>query len=647
MTAHSELFRLSCKIANAHFRKRTHSSYCAGPPLIEYYSFHGNTAIIGSNRRMFSSQDVSSHGVQTSRDLLMQNLKCTTDPKSLMEVVKVHHSIMNNKHVMQALRSLFELSKSESSHQAKQFVIQSAEFHKLCHTLKLQSRSLEINETIEALKIVSFLGLPSSSPLIQVLLQLVRYNVNELSLQHIVFLEFILKKFDSCPLVDALNIALPIVFEIQLPIKLDRENPSHMAEMLQYAVRNSLSDSIVSLLIDRLTGTCHKMDKKTAENITWVLLDVDRPVLSIPFLLRQTLNIVSENINSLSFDEVHALVSKVVKKYLKTSGNFYHEEFLDSCASYVIEKRCTLEKTCWILKKLTRLGHSSIKLLDYIANIVANDPNVLESAEPNTIFALTSGMSSANYGTKYWNVIEKSILKNKIMEEDKIELPWIKFTLELASLGCFHPPLLRRIFEEQFLRKFLARDYNLLDHLQLLMLFQAVITLFPSYSGPLPPDDIIQKASRLNGDNVNEFPLKGALEHGLGGASYLQTRFTTKLGHFIDHVIVMRKGGYPVAVNHSKDQEPMKQLIEDLIIPPDSKVILVLAFHRGCYTLNCKRLRGHFDMMCKGLEAMGYAVVPVSLSLWSDIPDYEKIPYLMQNIKSKCDMTNSEIKLVQ
>ncbi|XP_049784968.1 uncharacterized protein LOC126187753 isoform X3 [Schistocerca cancellata] len=519
MTAHSELFRLSCKIANAHFRKRTHSSYCTGYPLVEYYSFHGNTAIIGSNRRMFSSQDVSSHGVQTSRDLLMQNLKCTTDPKSLMEVVKVHHSIMNNKHVMQALRSLFELSKSESSHQAKQFVIQSAEFHKLCHTLKLQSRSLEINETIEALKIVSFLGLPSSSPLIQVLLQLVRYNVNELSLQHIVFLEFILKKFDSCPLVDALNIALPIVFEIQLPIKLDRENPSHMAEMLQYAVRNSLSDSTVSLLIDRLTGTCHKMDKKTAENITWVLLDVDRPVLSIPFLLRQTLNIVSENINSLSFDEVHALVNKVVKKYRKTSGNFYHEEFLDSCASYVIEKQCTLEKTCWILKKLT--------------------------------------------------------------------------------------------------------------------------------SGPLPPDDIIQKASRLNGDNVNEFPLKGALEHGLGGASYLQTRFTTKLGHFIDHVIVMRKGGYPVAVNHSKDQEPMKQLIEDLIIPPDSKVILVLAFHRGCYTLNCKRLRGHFDMMCKGLEAMGYAVVPVSLSLWSDIPDYEKIPYLMQNIKSKCDMTNSEVKLVQ
>jgi hypothetical protein len=38
---------------------------------------------------------------------------------------------------------------------------------------------------------------------------------------------------------------------------------------------------------------------------------------------------------------------------------------------------------------------------------------------------------------------------------------------------------------------------------------------------------------------------------------------------------------------------------------------------------------------------MGYSVVPVSLQLWMNLPDFEKIPYLMQNIKIKCEPLDS------
>lgn len=74
---------------------------------------------------------------------------------------------------------------------------------------------------------------------------------------------------------------------------------------------------------------------------------------------------------------------------------------------------------------------------------------------------------------------------------------------------------------------------NLLPTLQVLNLYQAVITLFPVYRGPFPSDDIIQSASALNGNHVEVFPLKAALEQAFGGSIYVLTKCYTKMGHFI------------------------------------------------------------------------------------------------------------------
>ena len=43
------------------------------------------------------------------------------------------------------------------------------------------------------------------------------------------------------------------------------------------------------------------------------------------------------------------------------------------------------------------------------------------------------------------------------------------------------------------------------------------------------------------------------------------------------------------------------------------------------------------SLTLRALEAMGYFTVPVFLQIWMDLPDYEKIPYLMQSIKLKCE----------
>lgn len=68
----------------------------------------------------------------------------------------------------------------------------------------------------------------------------------------------------------------------------------------------------------------------------------------------------------------------------------------------------------------------------------------------------------------------------------------------------------------------------------LLKLYQAAATMYPGgYKGILPPTEIIEKAINIYQLYNNDFPLKTALEHGLGGNDYVLTNIRSKLGHII------------------------------------------------------------------------------------------------------------------
>lgn len=81
---------------------------------------------------------------------------------------------------------------------------------------------------------------------------------------------------------------------------------------------------------------------------------------------------------------------------------------------------------------------------------------------------------------------------------------------------------------------YICLDGNIHDYVMLLKLYQATMTLYPGgYKGSLPPTEIIKKAIKLCHQNVDEFPLRFALDHGLGGNEYVLTGVRSKLGHFI------------------------------------------------------------------------------------------------------------------
>jgi FAST kinase domain-containing protein 2 len=237
----------------------------------------------------------------------------------------------------------------------KEQIVNSPDFIKLCKRLKSQARVITLNDTIQALKVVSYVGVPANSTIVQVLLQLIRHSVNDLSLHQIAFLDFLMRNFDRNPLVDALRIAFPLVFEAQLSLKIPRDDATSLAELLQYACKKSLSDSSVNIIVECLEKLSDSIDVKIAKSVVWSLCELQRPLLSHQALLICCWNILTQNIEECSYTEVDELLDRIVKKIAQKQTDFYHEAFADSCARYVVAKDSGFEEGAWILKKLTRI----------------------------------------------------------------------------------------------------------------------------------------------------------------------------------------------------------------------------------------------------------------------------------------------------
>jgi hypothetical protein len=47
-----------------------------------------------------------------TQDFLLQNIKSSRDTTQVLQIVGLHHKIMNTRHVMQSLECLFDLKKS-------------------------------------------------------------------------------------------------------------------------------------------------------------------------------------------------------------------------------------------------------------------------------------------------------------------------------------------------------------------------------------------------------------------------------------------------------------------------------------------------------------------------------------------------------
>lgn len=209
---------------------------------------------------------------------------------------------------------------------------------------------IEVYDTVDALKVITYMGAPSNSTIVQVLLQLIRHNVNDLSLQQIIFLDFLLSHHESVPLVEALRLALPMVFEIQFPIKVDRDNLTQLVECFQYVSKKDVSERCIEAHVKYLLRYKEDMDAKSTMSIIWSICEMKADEFFEP-LLTKAINSLILNIDSLSYSEIETTLSKLLKKYTPVLKFYYSETLCDVAANYIIDNDLGFDSAVYLQRR--------------------------------------------------------------------------------------------------------------------------------------------------------------------------------------------------------------------------------------------------------------------------------------------------------
>lgn len=412
------------------------------------------------------------------------------------------------------------------------------------------ARTLNVNDIIESMKILNYVGVPPNSEISMTLLHLVRHQINDISLGQIVFLDFLMGKFDSTPLVEALRIALPMLMQIQLGTKMDHDNPAQLTDLLQFATRNSLSEQARMNIVAALTlhGTDLTLDE--ARSIVWSLTDLKTFSDTHERLLHNCMDVLCDSLARLPFDIVETTLTKMVVKYAQHRvAAFYDEEFYGRCAQYVIDKDVGFLNALYIQRKFNRINFVNIELIEYITEKICAQPELLVDASPSALLTYISAMSQSYYKPAAWDSLKPLLQRNAFVSgPPRPEKPWLRFVLELIALDVCDEQRVSALCEASFLKQHLQRSQNTLDMLQLLLLHQVVELLIPGYSGERLPAQLVEKAMHIQLQR-QETPLRPSVERIFGGADRVHSGVVTRWGHFVDHVVVFDGEGKAVAAD--------------------------------------------------------------------------------------------------
>ncbi|XP_053613562.1 uncharacterized protein LOC128677042 [Plodia interpunctella] len=593
------------------------------------------------NKSLASSSFVSSVSTETSRskppDAVMSSLKSAPSANDVLAAVQAHLPAMTHKHMLQALRSLFELHKSGKYHDEFETIMKNPAFKILCQNFKKYAPSLEVNEAIEATKVLSYLKVPVDSLIVQTMLQLIRCNINMISIRQIMFLDFVLNRFDTKNnLVDALKLALPLAFQIHLPLELDKDDVMLLKDMLAYCSTHDMPDRCINNVVTALLLHDQAINAQVAKSIIWSLCNVNCTEERFPTrvqLLHICYDILAQNIDQLIFDDILRTAAKLKGRVMEKHPEYYHEQLVDAIADYAVDQNVGFEKGLLLARVLSRIAHTHMGLVEYLCQLASSSPTALASARTNVLFSFVNCLSNNNYTPEpeRWAALRRQISNNPVLDARNAALPWTKICLELASLGHYEDKLLSRVFSEDFLKEYLSRENNTLDYLQLLTLYEAV-KAFHSDQFSLP-QDVIDTAKSLYPVHAYTDLLEEHLSRGLGSQDYVVKNVVLPNG-FVADLLMCLKNNYPIQLHRTTKE--VKVPLEALNLPQGGVTVCVMNFNQGCFSMNSNRLRGTFRLVLDILEKLGCVAVPVNSSEWLSAPAHERTPYLLREVGYKC-----------
>lgn len=388
---------------------------------------------------------------------------------------------------------------------------------------------------------MSYLGVPVNSEIFNTFLTLLRKEINNASLMHIVFLDYLFRKIDrsNSPLVDALRMSFPILFELNLDNQIDHDNVPQLVDLLSFICRNKVNKKSVMAVVNALLLHGEGFDYLTAKKIAWSLSDSNLNFTTVQQekLFHNAMNCLTREKEKLAIDQLETVVIKMSKKYTK-NPNFLHEGFLNAIATLLIREEADFEMCCYFLKGFNKMSFINLPLLHFTLSQFYKNPAVLSECRPAVLLSLVGALSNAgysNFSPEDRAVFTKSINQNALFDSEITGFPWTKLACELASIDVFNHRLITRLFSDEFLDEYMARK-STIDYLQLLNIYQYCSLFCQAEIQTWPSENHLNGAKEVI-LNRQSFAVKKSLEYAFGGQEYIATKVLTKFLHLIDHIL--------------------------------------------------------------------------------------------------------------
>ncbi|XP_065284955.1 FAST kinase domain-containing protein 2, mitochondrial-like isoform X2 [Dermacentor albipictus] len=574
-------------------------------------------------------------------DILAEQLQRAKNVDRILELVVQHHRVMNNAQVLTAFTCLHDSIRQQPEQVDFKSLTSHPGFRELCNRALKRMRYYEAQEVLSLLKLCTLLQIPTNTALVQAIGQMLKHSINSLTLSELIFVDMLLQwQKSSSSITDALKIAIPLVFQAQLPIQLDFTNIDDVVRCFKFAYTKELDPTLVEKLAVSLLSQLPNLDPEQAATIVITVGMNPSTCFLVPCvkeLLRGGEQVVADNLSSYAPKTIRAVLASFMRDTPRTS------RLLEALVHRSMDNHWPLSELSLVLDCCYKHEYATPCLSEYLAERIIKEEESITQDKRVSVVSFADLVAACPKQTDLFREAAR-ILTSCQEKIGTLELvaPHIfaRIVTNLARLHCFPKELLERAFDEQFLNKakFKVPSKKWPTMLtNLLQLEQCARIDLSEYQGPVLPDRLRKEAIAVVAEESSLLvPLKKCLEVALGGAQFVAAGLWTRHSYFIDFAVVMRKGEYPMAVSTQMASTPEGgySYIEDLRVPEDAKILVVLTANYQSYWRHTSAVKGSVVTKLRHLATLGYHPLLVNIEQWKSLPDYEKIPYVMREAKA-------------
>ena len=402
-------------------------------------------------------------------------------------------------------------------------------------------------------------------------------------------------------MIEALKLAIPLVLQLKIEAKeINFDDSDLVIKCIRMAAKHSVKEDIMNKLVAIISTRLPELNvnQKLTLIASLMTLSQSNPKLNsglIERILSKCLDSVTAPNANLPKSVSHYFLLSLVS-HPKTRHAFYHHGLFEMVANSIIQNQNKLpvRKITGFLLDMTKQGHVNYALLDMIADRIAlHDPELVDSSKASLTNVLNAFALPSNYRPHqphcevvYENILNSTHVKLCKSNNHKTKHLLFRMLRQLAVLQ-YYPEQEIKDWLSNYLDAALSDStlvglrLELLEHITILyqgLCLETDPTAYDQFKTKLKTlvDELTTFQIKEFFNDIKSPTLDYALSQGLGGPQFVASNLLTDYGHVLDNVVVMRKGGYPVAI---KDENTKLTHLSQLEVPSDSQMYSQIALN--------------------------------------------------------------------